>query len=125
MTDKPEKFVRRSTLDPAVADILNGMEQRQAESQMPRKQREKLAKERKRAKERAPSRLNVDLPPRIKSLIKALAARERVPESQLVALACARLLSDIDEGRVKLIDHKRPTKSPKYDWVLEIDPDDE
>ena len=110
--------LHRRPLDPAVADLLDGMERKQAESQLPKREREKKAKERKRAEARYPSRLNVDLPPRVKALVKALAARERVPESQLVALACARLLAAIDAGEVDLTDYKRPTKSPKYDWVL-------
>ena len=39
-----KKFERRTTLDPAVADLLSGMQQRQAESQLPRKERERLGK---------------------------------------------------------------------------------
>ena len=117
--------LRRRSLDPGTADILENMEQRQAERALPKREREKKAKERKRAEARYPSRLNVDLPPRIKALVKAIAARERVPESQLVALACARLLAAIDAGEVDLRDYKRPTKSPKYDWVLEIGGEDE
>lgn len=116
-----EPLTRRQTLDPAVADLLGGMEQRHEERSLPRKEREKKAKERRRAEERKPSRLNLDLPPRVKQGVKDLAARESVPESQLVTLAIVRFFEDLKAGRVKLEDYKRPTKSPKYDWVLEID----
>ena len=52
MTDK--KMERRPSIDPAVADLLAGMEQRQAEAALPKKEREKKAREK--AKISSPAR---------------------------------------------------------------------
>jgi hypothetical protein len=49
--------------DPAVADLLDGMQQRQAEAQLPPREREKKARERARIKARREQRATFDLPP--------------------------------------------------------------
>ena len=43
MSDR--KLQRRPLLDPAVADLINDMEHKQAESMLPRKEREKKARQ--------------------------------------------------------------------------------
>jgi hypothetical protein len=109
---------RRPILDPAVAELLSCMEQRQAEAQLPRKEREKKVRERAKIQARRDQRATYDLPPGIRSRIKELAEEERLPASQLVTLALIRFLSDLDAGRVDLAELKHPSRSPRYDWNL-------
>ena len=116
MPDK--KFERRTTLDPAVADLLSGMQQRQTESQLPRKERERLNKERAKIQSRRDMRATYDLPPNLRESFRVLSEDLRIPASQLVTLALARFLSDYQEGSIDLGKYKQPSHSPRYDWNL-------
>ena len=109
---------RQPLLDPAVADLLNGMEKRQAESQLPRRQREKLAKERAKIQARRPQRATYDLPPAVRNLVRDIAEEEGVPASQLATLALLRFLQEYQTGKLSLGDFKQPSRSPRYDWNL-------
>ena len=113
-----KKFERRTTLDPAVADLLSGMEQRQAESQLPRKERERLGRERAKIQSRREQRATYDLPPTLREEIMALSEELRIPASQLVTLALARFLNDYGSGSIDLGKYKQPSRSPRYDWNL-------
>jgi hypothetical protein len=113
-----KKFERRTTLDPAVADLLSGMQQRQAESQLPRKERERLGKERAKIQSRREQRATYDLPPSLREEIMTLSEELRIPASQLVTLALARFLRDYQNGSIDLGIYKQPSRSPRYDWNL-------
>jgi hypothetical protein len=119
MAKKP--LERRPVLDPAVADLLAGMEQRQSEAQLPRKLREKKARERARIQARRDQRATYDLPPLVRTSIKNLAEQQSLPISQLVTLALIRFLNDYHGNLIDLGKYKVSTKSPKYDWVLDLD----
>lgn len=112
------KTERRQVLDPAVADLLKGMQQKQNEAQLPRRERERLSRERAKIQARRDMRATYDLPPTIREEIRELAERLRLPASQLVTLALSRFLSDHTEGRVDLSRYKQPSRSPRYDWNL-------
>jgi hypothetical protein len=114
------KFERRPVLDPAVADLLSGMERRKAETQLPRQQREKKAKERAKITSRREQRATYDLPPQLRQRIKDLADHERLPASQLVSLALIRFLNDLESGAVDVDAMKEPSRSPRYDWNLDF-----
>ncbi len=116
-----QKYQRRNVLDPAVADLLDGMQQRQAEAQLPRREREKKARERARIKARREQRATFDLPPGLRIQVMELAEQERIPASQLVTLALVRLLDDLESGRLDLAPYKQPSRSPRYDWNLVIE----
>jgi hypothetical protein len=109
---------RRPILDPAVADLLSGMERKQEEAQLPRREREKKARERARIEARREQRATYDLPPDIRQRIKDLAEEERVPASQIVTLALMRFLADHAHGKIDLSTYKQPSRSPRYDWNL-------
>lgn len=117
------KMERRQVLDPAVADLLAGMEQKQAEAMLPRKQREKKARERAKIQARRDQRATYDLPPLLRERIKSLAEELRLPASQLVTLALARFMQEYDQGSIDLGFYKRPSRSPRYDWNLEFPED--
>jgi hypothetical protein len=112
------KKERRSSLDPAVADLLRGMQQKQVESQLPRREREKLSRERAKIQARRAQRATYDLPPSIREGIRLLAEDLRLPASQLATLALARFMSDYQEGLIDLGQYKEPSRSPRYDWNL-------
>jgi hypothetical protein len=118
-----KKFERRTTLDPVVADLLSGMEQRQAESQLPRKERERLGRERAKIQSRREQRATYDLPPTLREEIMNLSEDLRIPASQLVTLALARFLNEYTSGSIDLGKYKQPSRSPRYDWNL-IFPDE-
>lgn len=116
MADK--KLERRTTLDPAVADLLSGMQQRQSESQLPRKERERLSRERAKIQSRRDQRATYDLPPTLREEIMNLSEDLRIPASQLVTLALARFLNDYHSENIDLGKYKQPSRSPRYDWNL-------
>lgn len=114
---------RRSVLDPAVADLLAGMENKQAEARLPRKQREKKAKERAKIKARKDHRVTYDLPPELKQAIFDLAESLSLPASQLVTWGLYRFLEEYKEGGIDISKFKKPSKSPRYEWKLEFPPE--
>ena len=120
---KPD-LQRRSILDPAVADLLSGMEQRQSDSHLPSHERKKVARERSKIRARRESRVTYDLPPKLRQQIKKLAEKEGIPASQLVTLAMYRFMDEYLKKQVDLGQYKETSKSPRYDWNLKI-PDQE
>lgn len=112
------KFERRTILDPAVASLLNDMEHHQSEAALPRREREKKARERAKIRARREQRATFDLPPSLRQKIMELAETERLPASQLVSLALARFLQDLSTSQVDLDPLKQPSRSPRYDWNL-------
>ena len=116
------KLERRQILDSSVADLLTSMEHKQAESQLPRHEREKKARERAKIQSRREQRTTFDLPPAIRQRIKSLAEELRLPASQLATLALIRFLQEYDQGRIDLSIYKQPSHSPRYDWNLVLPP---
>jgi hypothetical protein len=112
------KFERRTILDPAVASLLNDMEHHQSEAALPRREREKKARERAKIRARREQRATFDLPPSLRQKIMDLTENERLPASQLVSLALARFLQDLSSSQVDLAPFKQPSRSPRYDWNL-------
>jgi hypothetical protein len=111
---------RRSILDPAVADLLAGMENKQAEARLPRRLREKKARERAKIRARKDQRVTYDLPPQLKQAMFELAESLSLPASQLVTLALHRFLETYNEGNIDISIYKKPSRSPRYDWKLEF-----
>jgi hypothetical protein len=109
---------RPISLDPAVADLLAGMEKRQSEAALPRQQREKIVKERIKIQARREQRATYDLPPVIRESIRSLSEELRIPASQLVALALIRFLRSYNREEIDLGIYKQPSRSPRYDWNL-------
>jgi hypothetical protein len=109
---------RRDLIDPEVSDLLKEMEQRQIESQLPRRDREKKARERQKIAARRERRATYDLPPEIRLKISDLSDRLSIPASQLVTLALIRFLDVYENGKLDLGPYKLPSRSPRYDWNL-------
>ena len=115
-----QEFERRKVLDPVVAELLAGMEQRQADAQLPPRTRQKKARERAKIQSRREQRATYDLPPFLRTSIKELAVQHNLPISQLVSLALIRFITDYSSGKIDLGYYKKPSHSPKYDWILDL-----
>ena len=113
-----KKARRRTVLDPAVADLLAGMEEKQAESHLPRRVREKKARERAKIRARRDHRVTYDLPPQLKQSVMELADKLSLPASQLATMALVRFLQDYKNNTIDLSKFKKPSSSPRYDWKL-------
>ncbi len=105
-------------IDPAVSSLLSGMEQRAAEAQLPRRERERLVKQRLKIQARREQRATYDLPPVLREQLRELAENLGLPASQLATLAIARFLIDYNQGSIDLEIYKQPSRSPRYDWNL-------
>jgi hypothetical protein len=105
-------------LDPAVSGLLAGMEQHQSELQLPRKERERIVKERLKIQARREQRATYDLPPVIRESLHDLAEELGIPASQLATLALARFLQEYQNKNITLDEFKQPSRSPRYDWNL-------
>jgi hypothetical protein len=112
------KFSRRQILDPAVADLLSGMDQKQAEMQLPRRERIKKKREQAKILSRRDQRATYDLPPSLRQEVKEIAEHERVPASQIVTLALINFVNDYKSLQIDLSQYKQPSRSPRYDWNL-------
>src|SRR3990170_3268973 len=117
---KPE---RRSVIDPAVAELLTGLERQRLDAALPRKERERKARERAKIQARREARATYGLPPALREKIRLLAEEQRVPASQILTLALARFLDDLACSKVDLGSYKCPSRSPRYDWNLEFPPE--
>ena len=120
MANQPK---RRETIDPAVAELLGTLESKQVEARLPKKERSAKTKERRRAQERLPGRVNLDLPVELKQRLFGLAEREGVPVSQLAAflLLDGAAALETKTGSDLLLGYKKPSSSPKYRHVLDLE----
>lgn len=112
------KLLRRQIIDPAVADLISGMDQKQAEMQLPRRERMKKKREQAKIFARREQRATYDLPPSLRQEVKQIAERERVPASQIVTLALIHFVNQYTSGQIDLSLYKQPSRSPRYDWNL-------
>ena len=94
------------------------MEQRAAEAQLPRRERERLVKQRLKIQARREQRATYDLPPVLREQLRELAESLGLPASQLATLAIARFLTDYNQSNINLEKYKQPSRSPRYDWNL-------
>ncbi|MBI9051180.1 MAG: hypothetical protein JEZ00_17285 [Anaerolineaceae bacterium] len=115
---------RRTVIDPAVADLLSGMERKESESHFPVKERKKAIKERNKIQSRKENRVTYDLPAKLRQIIKSVAEKEGIPASQMVTLALYRFMDQYQNKEIDLGQYKEISKSPRYDWNLVI-PDKE
>lgn len=109
---------RLNVLDPAVADLLAGMEEKQAEARLPKREREKIARERAKMRARKDHRVTYDLPPDLKKQISELAEKMGVAASQIVTYALIQFLQSYQQDEIDLSKYRVPSRSPRYEWKL-------
>ncbi len=66
------------------------------------------------------SRVTYDLPPDLRESLRILSEELRIPASQLAALALIRFLKEFKSGALDLGIYKKPLRSPRFDWNLEL-----
>jgi hypothetical protein len=115
-----DKYARRPAIDSSVAEILDSMQRKMATSQLPRRKREQVAKERAKIEARRDQRVTYDLPRLLKEKIRVMAEEHNLPASQLATLALVRFLDDMERGKIDLESMKVASRSPRYDWNLKI-----
>ncbi len=106
---------RRSAIDPAVADILEGAERKKRLTSMPKSEREKARKDAARHK------VGLDLPPDLHETLREIASQEKVSISRLVAFLTNRGIEDYRAGKIDLFHHKRISRSARFEYVLMFD----
>ena len=112
------KLERELNLDSSVLALTESMEKKFAEASLPRRVREKKARERAKSQARKQQRATYDLPPALRQQVMALSEELRLPASQLVTLALARFFAEYQTGSIDLGQYKTPSRSPRYDWNL-------
>ena len=113
---KDNSVQRRSAIDPAVAELLETMDQKASERSLPRDDR--IRKVREREKARARNRVMLDLPQEIEKRIKTLAAKHECTISQIAALLIWQGIKDLENGLLNPSVYKKPSRSPRYSWNL-------
>lgn len=107
-----EKFERRQILDPAVADVVGGMERQQTVRTLTKKQKAERAKMARR------NRLVIDIPPEVEGLIGAIAADRDVSISGVIEIALREFIKSNGEGRVKWSDYLVPSRCPRFGFKV-------
>ena len=107
-------------VDPAVESLLGQGQRRQAESHLPKNERSQKKKERERAQKRLPSRINLDLPQDLKNRLEALAKKEGVPISQLVAFLLYEPVHLLESRTISLWGYKISSGCRKFEWNIDL-----
>ena len=102
-----------SAADPAISRALAAGEQRQADQRLPKAERARLARERKKAAARVGRRAVYDLSPELISSVQALASEHSTTASQVAGLAIQLLLDGIERGEINLADYLMINTNPK------------
>lgn len=110
---------RRSAIDPAVADILEGAERKKRLTSMPKSEREKARKDAARHK------VGLDLPPDLHETLRQIASEEQVSISSLVAFLANRGIKDYQAGNIDLFPHKRISRCARFEYVLMFEKTDD
>lgn len=114
------KYTRQPVIDPSVAELMESMQKKIAAAQLPKRKREKLARERAKIVARRDQRVTYDIPRLLKEKMREMAEEHNLPASQLVTLALIRFIEDMENRRIDLEALKEPSRSPRYDWNLKL-----
>ncbi|HEY9078393.1 MAG TPA: hypothetical protein VIO61_17790 [Anaerolineaceae bacterium] len=74
--------------------------------------------------ERKPKRATFDLTPGLRQQVMQLSETLRIPASQIVSYALMRFLRAYSYGEIDFSQIKRPSRSPRYDWNLDLSLED-
>lgn len=107
--------------DEAVGHLLSSTAQKKMESRMPKEERQRKVRERTRQQERLANRINIDLPENIKARLIALAKREGVPISQLVAFVLIPALPELEKAENPLWGFRLPSNCSKFMYNLDLE----
>jgi len=107
--------------DEAVSALLASAGRKQADSRKTKPERNRKARERRRQAERMSGRIGLDLPVPMKRRLVALAAREGVPVSQLVAFMLIDPLADMEAATNPLWGYTRPSRCAVFVNTIDLE----
>lgn len=99
-------------IDPAVASILGDAGRKQRIRCLPRDE------QRKARRDAARERTTYEVPVIIKDAVEEIAEREGLSPSSVVILFLADGIRRYRSGKVSFYGLKKPSRSPRYEWVL-------
>ncbi len=105
---------RRPAVDPAVADMLADMERKKRIAQLPKPQQAKARKNASRHK------VGLDLPPELHERLRAIAEKEQISVSGLVAFYVHQGMADYEMGKTQLGPYKRISRCARFEYVLDL-----
>jgi hypothetical protein len=109
-----KRFQRRAVVDPAVADMLSDMERKRRIASLPK------AKQEKARKDAARHKAGLDLPLELHEALRRIAEKEHISVSGLVTFYLHRGVVDYEAGRIDLSPYKRPSRSPRFEYILDF-----
>lgn len=112
---------RMEPFDPAVDVALEDTRSDDVYSRLARARKMTPAQRKKAERDRKRSRVTFDWPADLVKRMEGLAAQHGVPVSQLAGLLALYALNDVDAGRIDIGAHKRPTTTPRYEWLLDFE----
>lgn len=110
---------RKSPIDPAVANLLGGLQRQAQERAMPKPARQKLLAGRKKKAKR--NRVMLDIPPELEKRLAELAEDQECPISQVATRLMLAGLVEVEAGRLDLAEGRTRSKSPRYSWNLKLE----
>ena len=117
MSDEPNN----SHLDPMVEDYLAEQQQQDWERSLPKAERRKLLRERRKNAERRGRRALYDLPGGLIKMVASIAEEARMTNSQVAGILLMHALRDYRQGKINLRDYRQPSASPRYDFRADLD----
>ncbi len=105
----------------SVDALLAATERREKEAHLSHAERTRLARLRRREKDRQRGRLHIDLPVEIKDRLMALAKREGVPVSQLIVFMVIGPLTEMEAASNPLWGYLKPSRCAKFDSVIDLE----
>lgn len=110
----------RGSLDPAVEAAIGQGSKRLSESALPRRERQRLAKDRARQEKRRGRQALYDLPVEIKDAISALAAEHGTTASQVAALGLYLFIGQVERKEIELREWREPIQHPRYEYRIRL-----
>jgi len=105
---------QRVELDPAVAAILGDGKKRQRRRGQTKVQRARAERDGKR------QRMTLELDPAVAEMIEAIATAEGCSPASVVNLLVTECVAQYVAGGVNFEESRRPSRSPRYRWVVEL-----
>jgi len=103
------------TIDPAVAAIIKDGGERQRKRRRTTVQRSQAARDAKRR------RVTLELDPRVAQMLDRIAAEEGCSQASAANLLLCDAVTRYVGGAVRFNGNRRASRSPRYEWVVEMD----
>jgi hypothetical protein len=126
MAIKPTRrdVLNTAPIDPAVAQLLNSQERRQAESHLSPGDRKKKARQLKKDAERKARKVSWDIREDIKSRIQEKAHELKTSQSQVANLYLWIGIQAMRTGKIDIMELLRTSRSPQFDSNIEVPKND-